>query len=200
MRGVFYFIWFILGKIQRYIMVLTSLVLVGLVITQVLLRYIFKLPIMGIEELACLVGFWMYMTGAANGSRERSHIQADLLHVLIKNSRAFAWAKTFTSTLVTILAFIMTSWAWNYVSWSFKSWERSPALMIPMIFAQASLLISASLMSFYFLIITIDFARRALGKPPLCLPNENYDWQAFKKEIAMENNLDSNFCEKEETY
>lgn len=68
MKKAFLLLWFTLGKIQRYIMVITSVILVSLVIAQVLLRYVLKLPIMGIEELACLVGFWMYMTGAATGS------------------------------------------------------------------------------------------------------------------------------------
>lgn len=186
MKKAFYLLWFILGKMQRYIMVITSIVLVGLVVAQVLLRYILKLPLFGVEELACLVGFWMYMTGSATGSRERSHIQADLLHVMIRNARSYAWGKTITSLMTTILSIIMTQWAWNYVVWSFKSWERSPALMIPMIFAQASLLVSSFLMSFYFVIVFVDYLRQALGYPLLKLPYDSKNWQAFCNELSSD--------------
>ena len=184
MKKAFLLLWFTLGKIQRYIMVITSVILVSLVIAQVLLRYVLKLPIMGFEELACLVGFWMYMTGAATCSRERSHIQADLLHVLIKDARFFAWAKTVTAIMTTLRTFILTHWAWNYVVWSFKSWERSPALMIPMIFAQTSLLVSSFLMSFYSFVMTVDYARSALGYPKLNQPYYSKNSQGFCNEIS----------------
>ena len=60
----------------------------------------------------------------------------------------------------------------NYFQWSIKSWERSPALMIPMIYAQTSLVVSSFLMAFYFLVEFLDNARQFLGKPPFVLPDD----------------------------
>ena len=170
MKSLFFSLWKYLGKIQRCIMIVTSVLVVILILVQVALRYLFKLPLMGVEELARMVGFWMYFVGAANGSRERSHIKADLLHTFIRNKSALFWAKSIGAFTVTILAGIMISWTWKYFQWSLKSWERSPALMIPMVYAQASLLVSAILMFFYFLVELVDYVRQACGEPPFDLP------------------------------
>lgn len=172
MKRAFLFIWVLLGKAQRGIMIVTSLIVVTLILVQVALRYFFKLPLFGVEELACMVGFWMYFIGAANGSRERSHIKADILQAMIKNPKALAFSKALGNLVVTILAVIMVRWAMNYFQWSIKSWERSPALMIPMIYAQTSLVVSSFLMAFYFLVEFLDNARQFLGKPPFVLPDD----------------------------
>ncbi len=175
MKRLFDMLWVFLRKAENAIMVVSTIILVTLVLTQVALRYIFKLPLMGVEELATMTGFWMYMMGAASGSRERNHIKADLLHSLIKNRRVYSAVQTFVSLATVILACVMTHWCWNYIAWSLKSKELSPALMIPMYYAQMSLLVSAALMAFYFFIEFVDHARQAFGKPALALPKAPYD-------------------------
>ena len=106
---------------------------------------------------------------------ERSHIRADLLQVFIKDPKKLFLARSIGAFAVVILAGIMCSWTLKYFQWSLKSWERSPALMIPMVYAQASLLVSSFLMCFYFIIEFVDYFRQGLGKPPLELPFEDAD-------------------------
>ncbi len=173
MKRVFLFVWILLGKAQRGIMIFTSLVVVTLILIQVALRYFFKLPLMGVEELATMVGFWMYFIGAANGSRERSHIKADILNAMIKNEKTLFFSKAVGNLVVTVLACIMVQWAIRYFQWSIRSWERSPALMIPMVYAQFSLVVSSFLMAFYFLVEFLDNARQFFGKPPFALPDDD---------------------------
>jgi TRAP-type C4-dicarboxylate transport system permease small subunit len=166
MRRLFLFIWRVLDWFQQIVMVTASVAIVVLILTQVALRYFFRMPLMGVEELACLCGFWLYFTGAANGARERSHIKADILNLLIKNERALNGAKALISFVLVVLAGIFVEWTVNYVLWSMKSWERSPALSIPMVCAQASLMVNAVLMLFYFFVEFLDYARQALGYKP----------------------------------
>ena len=173
MNSLFLLVWTFLRKIQRTVMIITSIMVVVLILVQVALRYLFKLPLMGIEELTCMAGFWLYFAGAAQGSMERSHIKADLLHLFIKDHRKLFLAKAFGSFVVVVLAAIMSRWCLGYFQWSLKSWERSPALSIPMVYAQASLLISAFLMCFYFFVKFVDYFRQGLGKPPFELPYED---------------------------
>jgi TRAP-type C4-dicarboxylate transport system permease small subunit len=166
MRRLFLFVWHILDWFQQIIMVVTSIAIVVLILTQVALRYFFRMPIMGVEELACLCGFWLYFTGAANGSRERSHIKADLLNIMIRNQRALNGVKALISLALIVLAGFFVEWTVSYVLWSMKSWERSPALSIPMVCAQASMLVSAVLMLFYFFVEFLDYVRQAMGYKP----------------------------------
>ena len=170
MKKLFDIFWVALRKLENIVMIFSAILLVGLVITQVLLRYIFKMPLMGVEELACMAGFWMYMLGAASGARERNHIRADLMRATIKNDKYYHMLQTFVSLVTCVLACTMTSWCWNYVSWSLTKRELSPALMIPMYYAQFSLFIAALLMSFYFFVEFIDHAVISFGHAPLDLP------------------------------
>lgn len=160
------FIWKVLDWLQQIVMVTTSVAIVSLILVQVALRYFFMMPLMGVEELACLCGFWLYFTGAANGARERSHIKADLLNVFIKNERVLNTVKTFVSLILVALAAIFVQWTANYFTWSLRKPELSPALSIPMVYAQVSLLVNAVLMLFYFFIEFLDHARQAMGYPP----------------------------------
>jgi len=162
-------IWNFLAKIERTIMFVTSIIIVVLVMIQVILRYIFKQPIMGVEEMATMLGFWMYFMGAANGSRERSHIKADLLNVIVKNPKKLVYVKAGVTLFTLIMIAIMTNWTWNYVAWSLKTFERSPSLRIPMIYSQMALFISAVLMLLYTIVEFVDYMLQALGKRPLQL-------------------------------
>jgi len=90
-------------------------------------------------------------------------------HQIAKNLFFF---KSAGNLVVTVLACIMVQWAIRYFQWSIRSWERSPALMIPMVYAQFSLVVSSFLMAFYFLVEFLDNARQFFGKPPFALPDD----------------------------
>jgi TRAP-type C4-dicarboxylate transport system permease small subunit len=167
MKNICSFFWRALDWIQQLVVITTSVAIVVLVVVQVTLRYFFRMPLFGVEELACLFGFWLYFTGAANGSRERTHIKADLLEVFLKNDkRTLNLAKSVVAFITFFLAAVFVQWSFNYFQWSLKSWERSPSLSIPMIYAQVSLLFNAVLMLLYFFIEFLDYARQAMGHEP----------------------------------
>ncbi len=110
MKRLFDILWVFLRKAENAIMIVSTIILVTLVLTQVALRYIFKLPLMGVEELATMTGFWMYMMGAASGSRgSGTTSSADLLHSVIKNrSASTRRIQTFVSLATVVLACVMT--------------------------------------------------------------------------------------------
>ena len=57
MNSLFLLVWTFLRKIQRAVMIFTSVMVVVLILIQVALRYLFKLPLRGVEELTCMAGF-----------------------------------------------------------------------------------------------------------------------------------------------
>ena len=155
-----------LDWMQQAVLVMTSSAIVILILVQVVLRYVFVWPLMGIEELATLCGFWLYFTGSSVGARERTHIKADLLNVIVKNQRTLLIVKAFSSFITVFLAAVFVHWCIEYFTWSLRTWERSPSLLIPMIYAQAALLVNAFLMVMYFFIEFLDYVRQAMGYEP----------------------------------
>jgi TRAP-type C4-dicarboxylate transport system permease small subunit len=165
-------LWWVLGIIQKAIMVISSMAILTLVLVQVLLRYVFKLPLMGVEEIATMVGFWLYFMGASWGTADRTHIKADVMQAAIKDPKKLIWVKTFTAALCVILSGMMIYWGWGYTVWGYTRMQASPTLMIPMIYSQVSIFVGAILMFFYFWVELIDYFLQATGKIPLELPGD----------------------------
>lgn len=164
--------WRIMGFPQKLIMVISSMAILTLVIVQVVLRYVFVMPLMGVEELATMVGFWLYFMGASWGTAERTHIKADLVNAFVKDPKKLIWIKALTGLISVALSLFMTYWGWKYVLWGITKGQMSPTLRLPMIYSQVSIFICALLMDFYFAVEFIDYFFQAIGKTPLDIGRE----------------------------
>ena len=160
-------IWNCLAIAQRAILIATSSFIIILVFSGVMMRYLFHYPGMEVEEIATLVAFWLYFTGAIYGSYERTHIKAEVIHLVVKNPRAYIWVKSIASLIVFILVIIMCYWGYTFFMWGLEKRGRSPVLQMPMVYAQSSIFFGAVLMSFYFFVELVDNLRQALGFAPL---------------------------------
>jgi len=157
-------------KAQRIILIVTSAFITILVFGAVLMRYIFKYPGMEVEELATLVAFWLYFTGAIHGTYERTHIKTELIHLIVRKPRAYALMKSLASLITFSLAIVMAYWGYIFLLWGIAKMGRTPVLQLPLVYAQSSIFFGATFMSFYFLVEFVDNARQALGKAPVSMP------------------------------
>jgi len=160
-------IWNGMANVQRAIMIATSCFIVLLLFGSVLMRYIFHYPGMEVEEIATMAAFWLYFTGAIYGSYERSHIKAELAYLIFKKPRAQALIRVTASLIVFVLAVIMTYWGYHFFLWGIEKQGRSLTLLLPMVYAQSSILFGAIFMSFYFFVELVDNIRQALGISPV---------------------------------
>jgi TRAP-type C4-dicarboxylate transport system permease small subunit len=123
-----------------------------------------------VEEIATLIAFWLYFTGAIYGSYERSHIKTELIHLVLKQPRRYALAKSAASLITLALASIMSYWGYTFFVWGIEKWARSPVLQLPLVYAQSSIFVGAVFMSFYFLVELVDNICQALGLAPVTMP------------------------------
>ena len=72
---------------QTAIFVSGMIILLAMVAT-VVLRYVLKMNLFGMDEIILCFVFWFYFFGGVNGSREDSQIRADVAATLIKNKKA----------------------------------------------------------------------------------------------------------------
>ncbi len=142
----------ILLKLQKGILIISSLlILLGLFIT-VTLRYVLKMDLFGIEELLLIPIFLLYFIGAAYGSYEKSHITADLLDSYIKNKKFKLWNGLITSLITVLVCLIITYWNTEYFIWSFNQGAKTSGWGIPLFIPHGTVLMGFILMSFYSLI------------------------------------------------
>jgi len=75
----------IVQRILYVFIVAFGLCLAGLMFTQVVLRYAFASPFVGIEELSLLFGAWFYFLGIAYVTRDGEHIHGGILTMVVRN-------------------------------------------------------------------------------------------------------------------
>lgn len=146
----------LLVKLQKFITVVLAISVLLLVVGQVLLRYVFKAPLMGIEELLFFPTIWLYMLGGANASQERSHISCGILTLYIKKPLTMMKFNIMKNTVSIIVGVWLLYWAYWLFTYSLNLWKTSDLLYIPMFFMESAPFIGLLLMVFYGVIEWLD--------------------------------------------
>lgn len=100
-----------------------------LVLVQVVLRYVFSVPLVWVEEMTIFLMIWMAFMGAALGVRRGSHIA---MTILVDRLPARVARALFVASTIAIIAFCMVV-AWQGVRLALSvAGQRSAALGLPM--------------------------------------------------------------------
>ncbi len=164
MKKIGLIIWNGLVYLQKCFIIFAGCSVAVLVFIEVMLRYVFRSPLFGVEELVVLIAMWLYFLGASYGAYERSHIKADIIHLWFKTPRSFAQINAVTSLITVVLCIIMVSWTFPYIVWSIKKGGTTQALLLPRVYSQIAILISAVLMTLYFFVEFLDYLRKSFSK------------------------------------
>ena len=159
------FLWNTLLRAQRIVMLLTICITTAAVFLEVIMRYFFQAPLVGIEEFAAYTAFWLYFIGGSYGAYERSHISADLSQLLFKNRLTYAKSHFVTSLVSALSILYVLPWAYDYVKWGFEMNEQSRSTFLgdsfSVVYFQASVLVGLALMSFYFFVESFQWFKAA---------------------------------------
>jgi len=141
--------WKGLGLFQKFVMASTSIIIVCMICYTIMIRYIFGSDFYGSEELISMLAFWLYFMGAAQGSREKSQISADLLSCYIRNPHLRGAVLLLKDAITCAVCILFTVWALQFVSWALVMNPRSPVFRLPMLIPQAAVGLGFILMSLY---------------------------------------------------
>lgn len=165
--------WNLLLKVQRFILVVTCAALTLIISGACILRF-FGINFVGFEELATLVAFWLYMIGCGHGSYEKSQITADIVELLLPESRGKELMRVIKWILTFILGVIFAFWAFQLLMWSLQTNSRTPAFRFPNAWIQSSILVGLVISSFYNLVYLKDEILIFLGKKErVAVPDED---------------------------
>lgn len=133
------------------------------VVLQVLLRYVFKQPLFGLEEFSRLVAIWIYFLGAVLSTKEDNHVQGDVANKYISGERARIILRTFVWILcfVTCLLFLYHSGSYSW--WVYGTGERTTGLWWPRVISVCSMFFGAVFMTIYCLKNVIKYLITALN-------------------------------------
>ncbi|CAM3908927.1 2,3-diketo-L-gulonate TRAP transporter small permease protein YiaM [Vibrio aerogenes CECT 7868] len=127
---------------------------------QVITRYVFEVPVMGLEEMTIIPTLWMYMLGAVNASRENTQIRANVLEIFIKSE----WGHTLLALIGEVISFVisvwLTYWAWDYFKYALRVKKETPTLYIPTLIYECSLFIGLVLISGFILLHIVRLTKK----------------------------------------
>jgi len=145
-----------IAAFQKTVVLILLIVIPLLVVTQVILRYVLQMPLMGIEEIMLFPTIWLYMLGGGVASHERDHIQAGILALYIKKEKSLA-VFFFIRTVVSVLiSGWLTYWAFKYFLYSMKVWKLSSLLYLPLFFGESAMFIGLVFMTYFTFVELID--------------------------------------------
>ena len=116
---------------------------------QVVMRYIFEVPVMGLDEILVYPTLWLYFLGSVNASREDTQIKANVLDIFLKTDRSKLVVRIIADLMSMIVSFWLTFWAWDYFKYALRVWKESPTLYIPTFYAECAFFIGMGLMTLY---------------------------------------------------
>ena len=120
-----------------------------LVFIQVLLRYVFNAPLMGIEEMLMFPTTWLYMCGAIKASSEKTQIVARVLEIFLKRQRSVYLLRAIGAAASTFVLIWVMKWGYDFFRYSLRVWKESPTLYIPTFWYEGVVFVSLILILVY---------------------------------------------------
>jgi TRAP-type C4-dicarboxylate transport system permease small subunit len=141
------------------VLIISGGVLITLtVVLQVILRYIFKVPLFGLEEFSRLIAVWVYFLGAIFGTKWDTHVQGDVAGRLFTTDRSRAVVKAIAWALSLLVCVLFLYHSATYSMWLYGTGERSTGLWWPRIYSVGSMLFGAFFMTIYSIANVIKFS------------------------------------------
>lgn len=148
-----------LRRIVALAVILIFVYMIGAVVAQVIGRYVFNFAVAGAEETATMAQIWMVLLAAGLAMRKGLHVGVDVMvqHLPVPLLRVI-------NLVVSALAlwFLWVLFEGSFQLLKIGSFQRSPALQIPMFYAYLVLPIGAAYFALEFVATMLP---RIIGDP-----------------------------------
>jgi TRAP-type C4-dicarboxylate transport system permease small subunit len=159
--GVFIMFLHKLELAKRIILITCNLAIMLIVVASFLSRYLFSMDFYGVEEILLIFAFWLYFIGAAFGSYEQSHIEADFIQSIFGDTPITRIASYVRDIIEIAVLVVLTYWSFLLIQFAIERWPITPGWKIPLLVPQSAIAIGFILMTIHAL---VHFYRRINGK------------------------------------
>ena len=154
-----------LDRLLDILIVLSILAIALLVFGQVLLRYVFRAPLMGIEELCYFPTAWLYLFAAVKASSEQNQLIARVLEVFFSRKKYVYLLRSIAAVIGSGILMWLTYWGYDFLKYTLRVQKLSDSLFIPWVYAEASVFICMALMLVYTVVECIEYLRLFMITP-----------------------------------
>ena len=135
-------------KIQRLLAAISRVIVVFELGIVVVCRYIFKINVLGYDEIILVGAYWMYFIGSSYATWEESHVAADILALFVSDKAKLKLS--FFSKLVQVLVGIpMVYLSFDLVRWDVIIDPRTIDWGIPYLIPHMGIFVGFIMMLFY---------------------------------------------------
>lgn len=130
-------------KLMRIFVALGGLLMALTFLAVVIIRYGFSGNLFAYEEWLLAISFWTFFLGAALAAERKSHVNADILGVILKNPKLIWWRGLVVYLIELVIGAYIVYWCYLAVESEFLAyplWERTTALQIPAVFPRIAIL------------------------------------------------------------
>ena len=125
------------------IAIITSVMVVGLMVFLVIVRYLLGLSIVGLHELILLFTLQLYMVGALIAAQRKTQVTVDWLTQRFAGRSASDWHSAIVAAITLSATVFFIVWAFWMFSWGIQRPQTTPTLGLPLWLSQASILFCA---------------------------------------------------------
>lgn len=150
-------------KAMRLFVAAGGLLMALTFLTVVVIRYGFSGNLFAYEEWLLAISFWTFFLGAALAGERKSHINADILGVMLGEGRLAWWRAVLVYLIEIGIGAYIVYWCFLAVQseiLAYPLWERTAALKIPAVLPRAAIMTGFAFMTLfnaiYFVLHLID--------------------------------------------
>lgn len=148
-----------LDRVVDVFIVLNLLAVAVLVFAQVIMRYVLRMPLMGIEEICYFPTIWLYMGGAVKASSAKSHLIARVFEIFFKNPRAICFLRAVASAATSAILCWLTYWGYDLLKYSLRIKKTTDTVFIRWSYIECFLFVAFALMLFYSVVECLEYLR-----------------------------------------
>jgi len=141
-----------IDKVVDAFIVFNLIAIAVLACTQVFLRYVVRMPLLGIEELCYFPTVWLYLGAAAKASSEKGQLVARVLEIFIKKQRSIYALRAVAAIVSTAVLCWLTYWGYDLLKYSIRMEKVTDSLFISWLYIEAVPFITFAMMLVYSLI------------------------------------------------
>ncbi|PKM85591.1 MAG: TRAP transporter small permease [Firmicutes bacterium HGW-Firmicutes-11] len=154
-------------ELERNVLMITLVVMVIIIFTNVVMRYVFNNSLSWSEELARFMFIWFSWMGVSAGLRDGEHLRVELLSTklirrgLMKTNESITILVSLIWLATTV---VVARYGFEVVSSQIKLGVVSPAMKLPMWVAYLSVPVCSSVIGVRLVVNIIGSVKKLLGK------------------------------------
>jgi len=138
-----------LDYLSTFVSVFSLLLLVAMIMLQIILRYVFKAPLFGIEESEVFPMLWIYCAGALVAAHDKTHISCGLAGVIFKDPKKLAVADCVKDFLAFALSFVAFYIVYPHFTYILRVHKTTISLHLPTVYCECAFCIAMVIMILY---------------------------------------------------